>query len=37
MGDYRNGRIFNVVAGATVVITSSLSILLLGVTLTGNA
>jgi len=37
MGDYRNGRIFNVVAGATVLITSALSILLLGVTLTGNA
>jgi Mn2+/Fe2+ NRAMP family transporter len=37
MGDYRNGRLFNVLAGATVVITSALSILLLGVTLTGNA
>jgi len=32
MGDYRNGRVFNVVAGATVLLTSSLSILLLGVT-----
>ena len=37
MGDYRNGRIFNLVAGGTVVITSTLSVLLLVVTLTGNA
>jgi Mn2+/Fe2+ NRAMP family transporter len=37
MGDYRNGRIFNLVAGATVVITSTLSVLLLVVTLSGNA
>ncbi len=37
MGSYRNGRIFNLVAGATVVATSTLSVLLLVVTLTGNA
>jgi Mn2+/Fe2+ NRAMP family transporter len=36
MGDYRNGRVFNVVAGLTVVATSSLSILLLAVTLGGG-
>jgi NRAMP (natural resistance-associated macrophage protein)-like metal ion transporter len=35
MGDYRNGRIFNAVAGLTVVATSSLSVLLLAVTLGG--
>ncbi|HVH52486.1 MAG TPA: Nramp family divalent metal transporter [Gaiellaceae bacterium] len=36
MGDYANGRTFNIVAGATVVATSTLSILLLGVTLSGR-
>jgi Mn2+/Fe2+ NRAMP family transporter len=35
MGDYANGRTFNVLAGATVVVTSALSILLLGVTFAG--
>ncbi len=35
MGDYRNGRVFNVVAGLTVVATSGLSVLLLAVTLGG--
>ena len=33
MGDYRNGRIFNVIAGLTVLATSALSITLLVVTL----
>ena len=33
MGDYRNGRTFNVIAGLTVVATSTLSLLLLAVTL----
>ena len=37
MGDYRNSRGFDVLAAATVVATSALSLLLLGVTLTGNA
>jgi Mn2+/Fe2+ NRAMP family transporter len=37
MGSYRNGRVFNLVAGATVAATSTLSVLLLVVTLTGNA
>ena len=36
MGDYANGRAFNVVAGATVIATSTLSVLLLGVTLSGH-
>jgi Mn2+/Fe2+ NRAMP family transporter len=36
MGDYANGRTFNVLAGLTVVATSSLSILLLAVTLAGG-
>jgi len=36
MGRYRNGRIFNVLAGATVVVTSALSLILLAVTLTGG-
>jgi Mn2+/Fe2+ NRAMP family transporter len=35
MGEYANGRVFNVLAGLTVVATSSLSILLLGVTFLG--
>ena len=35
MGKYRNGRIFNVVAGATVIATSALSLILLAVTLGG--
>jgi Mn2+/Fe2+ NRAMP family transporter len=35
MGEYRNGRVFNVIAGATVLFTSSLSILLIAVTFFG--
>ena len=35
MGEYANGPVFNVLAGATVVATSSLSLLLLGVTFFG--
>jgi len=35
MGDYANGRTFNVLAGATVIATSTLSLLLLGVTFAG--
>jgi Mn2+/Fe2+ NRAMP family transporter len=33
MGNYANGRTFNVLAGATVITTSALSLLLLVVTL----
>jgi Mn2+/Fe2+ NRAMP family transporter len=33
MGDYRNGRVFNVIAGLTVLATSALSITLLAVTI----
>ena len=36
MGDHANGHTFNVLAAATVVATSSLSLLLLAVTLTGG-
>ena len=36
MGGYANGPTFNVLAGATVVLTSSLSLLLLGVTFAGG-
>jgi Mn2+/Fe2+ NRAMP family transporter len=36
MGSYANGRIFNVLAAATVVATSTLSLLLLGITLAGG-
>ena len=36
MGEYANGRTFNVLAGATVVATSTLSLLLLGVTFAGG-
>jgi Mn2+/Fe2+ NRAMP family transporter len=36
MGAHRNGRAFNVLAGVTVVATSALSLLLLGVTLAGK-
>ena len=35
MGEYANGRTFNVLAGITVVATSALSLLLLGVTFVG--
>ncbi len=37
MGKYKNGRVFNAVAALTVFATSALSLLLLGVTFTGNA
>src|SRR6476659_5372376 len=37
MGEYRNGRAFNVIAGFTVVATSTLSILLLVITLSSIA
>jgi Mn2+/Fe2+ NRAMP family transporter len=36
MGDYANGRTFNILAGATVIATSTLSLLLLGVTFAGR-
>jgi Mn2+/Fe2+ NRAMP family transporter len=36
MGDYANGRTFGVLAGATVLATSALSLLLLGVTFSGS-
>ena len=36
MGAYANGRTFNALAGATVVATSTLSLLLLGLTFSGN-
>jgi Mn2+/Fe2+ NRAMP family transporter len=36
MGQYRNGRVFNVVAGLTVAATSALSLILLGVTVGGG-
>jgi len=37
MGRYRNGRVFDVVAAATVLATSALSLALLGLTVTGRA
>jgi NRAMP (natural resistance-associated macrophage protein)-like metal ion transporter len=36
MGEYANGRTFNLLAGATVFATSTLSLLLLGVTFSGS-
>jgi Mn2+/Fe2+ NRAMP family transporter len=36
MGEYANGRTFNILAGATVIATSTLSLLLLGVTFAGG-
>jgi Mn2+/Fe2+ NRAMP family transporter len=36
MGAYANGRTFNTLAGATVVATSVLSLLLVGLTFSGN-
>jgi len=36
MGDHANGPVFNVLAGATVLATSTLSLLLLGVTFSGS-
>jgi NRAMP (natural resistance-associated macrophage protein)-like metal ion transporter len=37
MGQYKNGRIFDLLAGVTVLATSGLSLVLLAVTLSGNA
>jgi Mn2+/Fe2+ NRAMP family transporter len=37
MGEYRNGRVFDAVAGLTVLVTGALSIVLVGLTLTGKA
>ena len=37
MGEYRNGRVFNVVAGLTVLATGGLSLVLVGLTLAGKA
>jgi Mn2+/Fe2+ NRAMP family transporter len=37
MGEYRNGRVFDVVAAATVLATSALSLVLLGLTFAGRA
>ena len=36
MGEYANGHTFNILAGATVIATSTLSLLLLAVTLSGR-
>jgi Mn2+/Fe2+ NRAMP family transporter len=36
MGEYANGRTFNILAGATVLLTSALSLLLIGVTVLGG-
>jgi hypothetical protein len=36
MGEYSNGRTFNILAGATVIATPTLSLLLLGVTFAGR-
>ena len=36
MGPYANGRVFSLLAGATVVVTSGLSLLLLAVTAAGS-
>jgi Mn2+/Fe2+ NRAMP family transporter len=37
MGEYRNGRLFDAVAGVTVIATSVLSLVLVGLTLAGKA
>ena len=37
MGEYKNGRVFDLVAGATVLVTGALSIVLVGLTLAGRA
>ena len=37
MGEYRNGRVFDAVAGLTVLATGTLSLVLVGLTLTGKA
>jgi Mn2+/Fe2+ NRAMP family transporter len=37
MGEYRNGRVFDAVAGLTVLATGGLSLVLVGLTLAGKA
>jgi hypothetical protein len=37
MGDHRNGRVFDVLAAATVLATSALSLVLVGLTFAGKA
>jgi hypothetical protein len=37
MGEHRNGRLFDGVAGLTVLATSALSLVLVGLTLAGKA
>ena len=37
MGEYKNGRVFDFVAAATVLVTGALSIVLVGLTLAGKA
>ena len=37
MGEYRNSRAFDAVAAVTVLVTSALSLVLVGLTLTGRA
>ncbi len=37
MGEYKNGPVFDLVAGATVLVTGTLSIILVGLTLSGRA
>jgi NRAMP (natural resistance-associated macrophage protein)-like metal ion transporter len=37
MGEYRNGRLFDAIAGVTVIATSGLSLVLVGLTLAGKA
>ncbi len=37
MGEYKNGRVFDLVAAATVLVTGALSIVLVGLTLAGQA
>ena len=37
MGEYRNGRVFDAVAAVTVIATGALSLVLVGLTLTGKA
>ena len=37
MGEYRNGRVFDAIAAVTVVATSGLSLVLVGLTVAGKA
>jgi NRAMP (natural resistance-associated macrophage protein)-like metal ion transporter len=37
MGEYKNGRVFDLVAGTTVLVTGALSLVLVGLTLAGKA